>query len=57
MFIDAHTRNAHYEANHNGDHNMVKLQTKTKQNQSKNKLKQQTHKYHTGVTEKFSINL
>ena len=56
MFIEARTHNAHCEASHKGQHSMVQLQTKTKQNQTKHKLKQQTHKYHIGVTE-FSINL
>ena len=56
MFSDAQTRNAHCEANHNGNHSIVKLQAETKQNQTKRKLKQQVHKYHTGVTNKFSIN-
>ena len=55
MFIDAQTRNAHCEANHNANHSMVKLQTKTKQNQAKRKLKQQAHKYRTGVTNSQSI--
>ena len=58
MFIyEALTHNAHCEASQNGVHSMVKLQTKTTQNQTKHKLKQQTHKYHTGVTDGFSINL
>ena len=30
---------------------------KQKQSKTKHKLKQQTHKYHTGVTNEFSINL
>ena len=42
MFIDAQPRNAHCEANHNGNHNMVKLQAETKQNQSKRNLKNTT---------------
>ena len=58
MFIyEARTHNAHCDASHNGEHSMVKLQTKTKQNQTKHKLQQQTHKYHTGVTDELSIKL
>ena len=58
MFIyEARTDNAHCEASHNGERSMVKLQTETKQYQTKRKLKQQAHKYHTGVTDEFSIKL
>ena len=54
MFIyEARTDNAHCEASHNGERSMVKLQTETKQNQTK----RQAHKYHTGVTDEFSIKL